>query len=115
MSREIEIDDKWLHDRGGLHDSTITGFEGAGDEIWISIKDEWWNSEGYPDYEGPSPGKIIVRGCRAKPESFTLTSTWIMDSVLERAPLRLCIDLNDGSKIVLEASSFWWRPDTSSP
>lgn len=49
---------------GNLHDSTVTLFEWKpdGKSIAFEIDDLHFNSEGLPEYVGPTPGRIVLRG-----------------------------------------------------
>ena len=51
---------------GNLHDCTITSFQWKPTERWIAfeIEDLFFNSEGFPDYQGPLPGRIVLEGVR---------------------------------------------------
>jgi hypothetical protein len=60
----VEIDGKWLEERGALNDARIEGVKLTRDRLSIHINDEWSNCEGLPGYLGPVPGAIEISSLR---------------------------------------------------
>ena len=60
----MDLDQDWLTQRGDLHDARIKHIAKDGSNLVLHIEDEWWNEEGLPGYQGPSPVAVTVANAR---------------------------------------------------
>ncbi|HXC53995.1 MAG TPA: hypothetical protein VNU97_01750 [Rhizomicrobium sp.] len=110
------VDEQWLWERGGLHDSTILAWQAQGGATTFRIKDVWWNSEGFPDYKGPEPGSLVISGSGHAPDCAPIVAKVILDAALIRKDglMGLCLVTSEHPPIEILGDAVRWYPDPRS-
>lgn len=104
------VDEKWLFDRGHLHDAKAINQTRTGQDVAILINDEWSNFEGLDEYPGPQSGTLIVTGASNFPDFGPIAHELLLEVELLRTPEEISLKFHTLGHPVLEVRGrevFW--------